>query len=786
MPARLPAPSCPACGRPCPPGVSFCPACGERLDRIDEAAPTLDWEGERPPDAGAAARLVPGTVVAGRYRIASFVGRGGMGDVYRADDLRLGEPVALKGVLHRDLKPANVLIDGRGRAKITDFGLAAPLTEPGEVGGTPAYMAPEQLDGRPATVQSDLFALGLVLYELFTGSRAFPAAASTELRGLYESSSPTSPAALVAGIDPAVERAILRCLEPDPARRPGSAREVAAALPGADPLQAALAAGETPSPELVAAAGSVEELALGRAWALLAALVAGFTLMVALAPRHHAPSMAVLPYSPEVLAAKARELLVELGHEGSEYRAWGFVPENQSLMIEGEIDEQELAALDEIYRFWYRQADEPLLRRPRPANLRGLVAPQPPEEERPGRETSVVLTASGRLRRLEAPPPERGAVRQEAEAWWRPLLAAAGLDEASLRRTDRRPEGEPGAQWIAWRAPDGRLVEAVAVGGVPVSFAVTPTEEVAGAPSSRRFDPLALIQLVALVGAAFLARRNLRKRRDDRLVARRLALAIFLVSFLIRLLSSPQLLADGFFLFLSLTLAAGTGAIVGVVYLAIEPYGRRHWPVLLVSWARLWRGRGRDVLVGRHLLYGGVAGTLLRLLWSLYTMALDDGRRLPVTSIEHLRSGPASLASLLAILINAVSELFFLVIVLVLLRALLRRTPAANAAFAIVVLLVYALPGLLEGSWSLALATGAIALAFAVILFRFGILALWIARVVYLSLGMGLVPDPTDWRFHATLLIGIVVLGTGTWGFWAAVGGRPFLPDEGEQAPARA
>jgi serine/threonine-protein kinase len=687
-------------------------------------------------------------------------------------------------VLHRDLKPANVLIDGRGRAKITDFGLAAPLTEPGAVGGTPAYLAPEQLDGRPATVQSDLFALGLVLYELFTGSRAFPAAASTELRDLYESSSPTSPAALVAGIDPAAERAILRCLETDPARRPGSAREVAAALPGGDPLQAALATGETPSPELVAVAGSVEALALGRAWALLAALVAGFALMVALAPRHHAPSMVELPHSPEVLAAKARELLVELGHEGSEYRAWGFVPENHSLVVEGELDEQELAALDELYRFWYRQADEPLLRRPRPASYRALVSPQPPEEERPGREASVVLTASGRLRRLVAPPPERGTMRQDAEAWWRPLLAAAGFDEASLRRTDHTSEREPGAQRIAWRAPDGRLVEAVAVGGVPVSFAVAaPAEEPAGEPGSGPLNPFALLQVVALVGAAFLAQRNLRRRRDDRLVARRLALAIFLVSFLIRLLSSPQMLADGFFFFLSLTLAAGAGAIVGVLYLAIEPYGRRHWPVLLVSWVRLWRGRGRDVLVGRHLLYGVVAGTLLRLLWSLYTFALDDGRKLPVSSIEHLRSDMATLASLLGILINVVSELFILVIVLVLLRALLRRTPAANAAFAIVVLLVYALPGLLEGSWSLALATGATALAFAVILFRFGILALWIARVVYVLLGMGLVPDPADWRFHATLLIGVFVLGTGTWGFWAAVGGRPFLPDEGEQAP---
>src|SRR4051794_11965126 len=201
-------------------------------------------------------RFAPGTLLAGRFRIVAPLGRGGMGEVYRADDLRLGQPVALKflpedvdhdparltqlhaevrmarqvshpnvcrvydvgefeghtflsmeyvdgedlalllrrigrfpqdraielsrqicaglaaahdrGVVHRDLKPANIMLDANGRIRITDFGLAGAA---GEVlrAGTPAYMAPEQLSGAEVTARSDIYSLGLVLYELFTG-----------------------------------------------------------------------------------------------------------------------------------------------------------------------------------------------------------------------------------------------------------------------------------------------------------------------------------------------------------------------------------------------------------------------------------------------------------------------------------------------------------------------------------------------------------------------------------------------------------------------------------------
>ena len=95
-----------------------------------------------------------------------------------------------KGVLHRDLKPANVMLDGEGRVRITDFGLAAivgQVTGADVHAGTPGYMAPEQLAGKEVSVASDIFSLGIVLFELFTGKPVFKADSAAELARLHES-----------------------------------------------------------------------------------------------------------------------------------------------------------------------------------------------------------------------------------------------------------------------------------------------------------------------------------------------------------------------------------------------------------------------------------------------------------------------------------------------------------------------------------------------------------------------------------------------------------------------
>lgn len=102
-----------------------------------------------------------------------------------------------RGVLHRDLKPANVMIDSDGNVRITDFGIAGLIEEIRDEdvrAGTPAYMSPEQLAGRELTVRSDIYSLGLVLYELFTGKKAFDAPTLVQLLQLRNSeTTPTNP-----------------------------------------------------------------------------------------------------------------------------------------------------------------------------------------------------------------------------------------------------------------------------------------------------------------------------------------------------------------------------------------------------------------------------------------------------------------------------------------------------------------------------------------------------------------------------------------------------------------
>src|SRR5712692_8599905 len=272
-----------------------------------------------------------------------------------------------KGVLHRDLKPANIMIDGRGQVLIMDFGLAGIATQiqGAEVRhGTPAYMAPEQLAGKTFTIRSDIYSLGLVLYELFTGKRAFEAATLNELIKLRRSdTTPTTPTSLVKGLDPLIEKVIDRCLQKDPAQRPSSALQVAAALPGGDPIAAALAAGETPSPEMVAAAPKQGILRPNIAGVLLTSFLVMLALCCWLTKYTAIYRMTALDQSPEVLGAHARDVIRKLGYTEQPLDTADGVILKQDYLSYIAAHDQSPTRWEKMrtegpgpYRFWYRQS----------------------------------------------------------------------------------------------------------------------------------------------------------------------------------------------------------------------------------------------------------------------------------------------------------------------------------------------------------------------------------------------------------------------------------------------
>ena len=317
---------CPSCGAQH--DLRECPLSADRRETV-----AADIPGVSPESAAPIAVLSDG-----RYRIFEAIGHGGMGEVYRAHDLKLDTPVALKflparlahdpgrlalllnevrvarqvshpnvcrvydvvesegrhfltmeliegetlsqhlarkgrldsdealslarqiclglaaaheqGVLHRDLKPSNVMVDERGVARISDFGLAEAARE--VTGGraregTPSYLAPEALESGRVTAKSDLFSLGLVLHELFVGAPAIL-------------SSPAERSDAYRDVPTRAAQVILQCLERDPSRRPASARAVAEGLPGGGTTLAGVQAAQRRADRIAAFRDELREL----------------------------------------------------------------------------------------------------------------------------------------------------------------------------------------------------------------------------------------------------------------------------------------------------------------------------------------------------------------------------------------------------------------------------------------------------------------------------------------------------------------------------------------------
>jgi len=746
-------------------------------------------------------RFLPGSVFGERYRIIELLGRGGMGEVYRADDLELGQPVALKflpasvaedeialtrlrnevrlarqishpnvcrvfdighldgqyflsmeyvdgedlasvlrrmgrpsrekalqvarqicaglraahesGVLHRDLKPANVMIDGRGRVRLMDFGLSGLMLELAggqDVAGTPMYMAPEQLEGCGSSVRTDLFSLGVVLFEVLTGRRPFSASTLPELREDYrKAKSPAPPSEFAGELDPNVDSAILRCLERDPKVRPSSALEVAAALGGTDPLQAVLAAGETPSPELLAAAGGAGTLPLRTAWILLCSVALVLSGCIGLARYSTVVGLCGWEKSPELLIDRARDIIRAAGPPVTlDDYAYGIFSNNGQI---GYLSEQEdsralrrrLAAMEPTpIRFWYRQSPEPLV----PRSWEIQVSKDDPKQDVPGM-SYVLLDSRGMLRTYEVVPPRSETAMQ---SWprsslppdWTPLFAAAGLDQKQFVAADPMwiPQNpfDLRASWDGTHAGFPVHIDGAAFHGKVVSFDVngpwsTPQVEKPSRWIDRIPDSLnAALDFLLVAAGLVLARRNLRLGRGDRRGAFRISAYMFAFNALAWTLkahlhaSVPDLWMAFIFTGANSLFVA---AFVWIAYMALDPYARKYWPDLLISWNRLVAGCWRDPLVGRDVLVGALFGCVSAF-FSQLVYALPLWFRIPRITPSHIESLPLgtttqALGYLLAQPANAIVFSIAVTLTLVFTRLLLHRKIAAVAVTCLVV-----------------------------------------------------------------------------------------------------
>ncbi|HEY4117636.1 MAG TPA: serine/threonine-protein kinase, partial [Byssovorax sp.] len=150
--------------------------------------------------------------------------------------LEMAEAVAAaheRGVLHRDLKPSNILLDGSGRVRILDFGLAVLDTDahdPRKIAGSPPYMAPERFMQKPPTAASDVYALGIVLYEMLVGDRPFEAFELHEVMYALLNSTPKAPSERRPGVHADVDDVVMRAIAKEPTARWPTARGLAEAL----------------------------------------------------------------------------------------------------------------------------------------------------------------------------------------------------------------------------------------------------------------------------------------------------------------------------------------------------------------------------------------------------------------------------------------------------------------------------------------------------------------------------------------------------------------------------
>lgn len=826
--------------------------------------------------------FVAGTILASRYRIIGLVGKGGMGEVYKAEDIKLSQTVALKflpdsyqndsaalerfhgevrnarqvshvnvcrvfdigeidgrhflsmefvdgddlselltrvgrftheraveisrqlcvgleaihkaGILHRDFKPANIIIDKKGVARITDFGIAgieSDISKDEIRSGTPAYMSPEQITGKEVTARSDIYALGLVIYEIFTGKQAFMAATVPELIKMHQTATPTSPSTHVKGIDPLVESVIAQCLEKDPKNRPQSALQVAMALPGGNPMQIALDAGQTPSPEMVAASPKKGSLRPAVAFAMLAVVIfcIGFGTLTAKYTQMY--RFVPLDKSGEILQERGRELVEKYGYRKSDsysgfYGNYEFL--NHTEKNDQSPDRWEQLATGQpagVY-FWYRTSPLSLV----PSGDLEVSEQNPPQTE-PGM-ARLRLDTKGRLMYFSGVPPRVDEpATEKGEFDWAGVFKDAGFDLAAFESVD--PQWTPPDAFDDRRAFSGTYpdngevairVEAAAYRGKLVSFEIVepwtkPPGQSPSGPQSAAEMGVIVVMFSLYFGVLFisgwLAVKNVGAGRSDVRGAFRIMLFLFVVRMLFWAFTTHHV--AGFeetnLIITGLQSALYWSVFPCLMYLAFEPYMRKSVPERVISWNRLLAGDWRDPLVGRDVLIGAVAGSVLiladRLLTYLVPFWLGEPTRAPsirISALAGVSGFPGNLLEQLSLGLFAA----FIVSFLILFSGLLLRRKWLGTA---VVLLIFSgvmlVDSITYGGGTPRIVSDLLFAAVVILLpARFGVLAM---ITFWLFAFDGAVPFGT-WYTGGYAAWGLTLLALAVFGFYTSTAGQ--------------
>lgn len=861
------------------------PAVAEAASLFDEKKTMVEHRTTGGTEKG---QFLAGTILAGRYRIIGLLGKGGMGEVYKADDIKLSQTVALKflpdkmekepaalerfhsevriarqvshanvcrvfdigevdgrhflsmefidgddlssllkrigrlpseraieigrqlcvglsaihhaGILHRDFKPANVIIDGKGKARITDFGIAGIEEEISKNElriGTPAYMSPEQISGKDVSQRSDIYALGLVLYEIFTGKQAFTAESIPELIRKHQSETPTNPSDHVKGIDPLVEGVIFQCLEKDPNERPPTALHVAMALPGGNPLQVAMEAGQTPSPEMVAASPKKGALKPAVALACLIGAIAllGFCMYASMkiTPHNRIP----FTKSPEVLSERANEIIRKLGYTDApvdaqyyfnyDYAYFNHLRQTQEAWMDISTSQPLVVVFEERQSPYYMstlmEGDGDTFLEPQ--TISGM--------------RSIRLDTRGRMVEFSAVPPDFTSdanIRDKTD--WTPVFTASELDPAKFRETE--PRWTPPVAFDTRAAWEGFLpdhpeiplrVEAAAFQGKVVFFKLIypwtkgiaePGEVITARDWIGIFVYMGILVGI-LVTAIFLAWRNSKSGSSDRKGAFKLGLAVLIFTFCGIFFGMPH--APAFFPELERFLSAlreglRNAAFTWLLYLALEPIVRRNWPELVVSWNRLLAGDWRDPLVGRDVLIGVLTGVAHFSL--IYIAKLTERffyKEFSVTTFPVNQSLSGFRFSIASILGNAGGGMwagFMFVCFLVILFLIFRRRLYAG----LVLFVLMATVEILFFATSLAYlpATLAISVLMSVLIYRFGLVATVTSMFVFLSISNTLFTlNLSAWHAGSMFLTVLVILVVLFYGFRVSLSGKRIFGD---------